>query len=303
MASQLVGTAENGPTAHEAPITVLLFSSSAVFRRAEKGMRGGGCGELRKPIRSYERSPQPFELQMRFSLYVRGVKLRGAARNPKPAHEARTPIGPHGWTLGPFGARMAVWWLFRRPSLFHAPRAPNRKPGPLISPSLSFPPRDCNELLPAQVPRSSARCRSTSRLHAPVVAITCESTPNYITPLCLSTSISTSTSTSISHEGLQCLCFERLPQVALEQKTLLHDRNSSGASWIWRGPASGRGGSAHRVRSGRLEPRGGLPLQHLGLGAVPPPQHGAAAENGCTYAMLQIFSVYVTCGYSYLLAA
>ena len=47
--------------------------------------------------------------------------------------------------------------------------------------------------------------------------------------------------------------------------------------WIWRGPASGRGGSAHRVRSGRLEPRGGLPLRHLGLCAVPPPQHGAAA--------------------------
>ena len=38
------------------------------------------------------------------------------------------------------------------------------------------------------------------------VAITCESTSNYITPLCLSTSISTST--SISHESLQCLCFE-----------------------------------------------------------------------------------------------
>ena len=110
------------------------------------------------------------------------------------------------------------------------------------------------------------------------VAITCESTSNYITPLCLSTSISTCTSTSISHESLQCLCFERLPQVALEQKTLLHDRNSAGTSWIWRGPASGRGGSAHRLRSGRLEPRGGLPLRHLGLGAVPPPQHGAAAE-------------------------
>ena len=60
--------------------------------------------------------------------------------------------------------------------------------------------------------------------------------------------------------------------------TLLSDRNSAGTSWIWRGPASGRGGSAHRVRSGRLEPRGGLPLRHLGLGAVPPPQHGAAAE-------------------------
>ena len=75
---------------------------------------------------------------------------------------------------------------------------------------------------------------------------------------------------TISHESLQCLCFERLPQVALEQKTLLHDRNSAGTSWIWRGPASGRGGSAHRLRSGRLEPRGGLPLRHLGLGAVPP---------------------------------
>ena len=48
--------------------------------------------------------------------------------------------------------------------------------------------------------------------------------------------------------------------------------------WIWRGPASGRGGSAHRLSSGRLEPRGGLPLRHLGLGAVSPPQHGAAAE-------------------------
>ena len=94
---------------------------------------------------------------------------------------------------------------------------------------------------------------------------------NYITPLCFAVR-------TISHESLQCLCFEKLPQVALEQKTLLHDRNSVGTSWIWRGPASGRGGSAHRLRSGRLEPRGGLPLRHLGLGAVPPPQHGAAAE-------------------------
>ena len=44
--------------------------------------------------------------------------------------------------------------------------APNRKSGPLIPmliPSLSFP-HDCNDLLPAQVPRS-ARRRSTSRLH------------------------------------------------------------------------------------------------------------------------------------------
>ena len=34
-ASQLVDTAENGPTAHEAPIMV-LFSSSAVFRQTER---------------------------------------------------------------------------------------------------------------------------------------------------------------------------------------------------------------------------------------------------------------------------
>ena len=40
-----------------------------------------------------------------------------------------------------------------------------------------------------------------------------------------------------------------------------------------------RGGeSPHPMHSGRLEPRGGLPLRRLGLGAVPPPQHGAAAE-------------------------
>ena len=59
---------------------------------------------------------------------------------------------------------------------------------------------------------------------------------------------------TISHESLQCLCFERRSQSRcsqkLAQKTLLDGQNF----WIGARPASGRGGSAHRLRSG-LRPR------------------------------------------------
>jgi len=110
----------------------------------------------------------------------------------------------------------------------------------------------------------------------PPVAITCESTSNYITSLCLSTSISTCTSTSISHESLQCLCFERLPQVAALRNSLrrlcLHGRNSGYSALL----ASGRGSSAHRLRSG-LRPCAADRRPALGIGAVPPP----AAPAGC----------------------
>ena len=104
---------------------------------------------IKLPIRSNEkRCPQPFELQMRCSLYVRDVKLRGAARNPRAnPHEHSISLG-QGWSSGGCSALVSC--------------APNRKSGPLI-PSLSFP-HDCNDLLPAQVARS-ARRRSTSRLH------------------------------------------------------------------------------------------------------------------------------------------
>ena len=82
--------------------------------------REGGCGELGKPIRSDERCPQPFELQiqMRCSLSVRDVKRRGAAQNPR--------ANPHGHlALGSSGARTVVWWLFR-PACF-MPMRPESK--------------------------------------------------------------------------------------------------------------------------------------------------------------------------------
>ena len=112
--------------------------------------REGGCGELGKPNRSSdERWPKPFELQMRCSLYVRDVKLRGEARNPRAnLHEHSISLG-QGWSSGGCSALVSC--------------APNRKSGPLI-PSLGFPHDFCNGLLPAQVPRP-ARRRSTSRLH------------------------------------------------------------------------------------------------------------------------------------------
>ena len=82
--------------------------------------------------------------------------LRGCLCREQRETRARTPMNTRSlW--GKDGRRVVV------PPLFHAPRrTPNRKSGPLI-PSLSFP-RDCNDLLPAQVARS-ARRRSTSRLH------------------------------------------------------------------------------------------------------------------------------------------
>ena len=81
---------------------------------------------------------------------------------------------------------------------------------------------------------------------------------------------------TISHESLQCLCFERRSQSRslseIDQKTLLGGRNF----WIGARPASGRGGSAHRLRSG-LRPRAADRRPVLGIGAVPPP----AAPAGC----------------------
>ena len=58
----------------------------------------------------------------------------------------------------------------------------------------------------------------------------------------------------------------------IAQKTLLGGRNF----WIGARPASGRGGSAHRLRSG-LRPRAADRRPVLGIGAVPPP----AAPAGC----------------------
>ena len=82
---------------------------------------------------------------------------------------------------------------------------------------------------------------------------------------------------TISHESFQCLCFERRSQSRslseVAQNTLLHGRNS-GYSAL---PASGRGGSAHRLRSGRLRPRAADRRPVLGIGAVSPP----AAPAGC----------------------
>ena len=93
--------------------------------------REGGCGELRQPIRPYEKFPQPFEFQMRCSLSVRDVKPRGAARNPRAnPHEHSVPLG-HGWPSGGCSALVSC--------------APNRNSRPLI-PSLSSPHDDCNEL-------------------------------------------------------------------------------------------------------------------------------------------------------------
>ena len=81
---------------------------------------------------------------------------------------------------------------------------------------------------------------------------------------------------TISYESLQCLCFERRSQSRsrseIDQKTLLGGRNF----WIGARPASGRGGSAHRLRSG-LRPRAADRRPVLGIGAVPPP----AAPAGC----------------------
>ena len=126
----------------------LTFERSLARKIQSHFWREGGCEELWKPIKSYERCPQPFKLQMRCFLYVRDVKLRGAARNPcANPHEHSIPLG-QGWSSGGCSALVSC--------------APNQKFGPLIS-SLSFP-HDCNELLPAQVGRS-ARRRSTSRLH------------------------------------------------------------------------------------------------------------------------------------------
>ena len=67
-----------------------------------------------------------------------------------------------------------------------------------------------------------------------------------------------------------------VPKVARSQKLLrrlcLHGRNSGYSALL----ASGRGGSAHRLRSG-LRPRAADRRPVLGIGAVPPP----AAPAGC----------------------
>ena len=123
--------------------------------------REGGCGELGKPIRSDERCPQPFELQiqMRCSLSVRDVKRRGAAQNPR--------ANPHGHlALGSSGARTVVWWLFR-PACF-MPMHPESKIRTAHSPITSeFPSSRLQRTAcfqHTQVSRS-ARRRLTSRLH------------------------------------------------------------------------------------------------------------------------------------------
>ena len=83
---------------------------------------------------------------------------------------------------------------------------------------------------------------------------------------------------TMSHESLQCLCFERRRSQSrsfseIAQETLLHGWNF-GYSAL---PASGRGGSAHRLRSG-LRPRAAADRRPvLGIGAVSPP----AAPAGC----------------------
>ena len=106
------------------------------------------CGELIKPSRSYERCPQLTQPQVRLLSVSAGTSLQGAARNPRAnPHEHSISLG-QGWSSGGCSALVSC--------------APNRKSGPLI-PSPSFP-LNCNDMLPAQVPRS-ARRRSTSRLH------------------------------------------------------------------------------------------------------------------------------------------
>ena len=126
--------------------TLALSPASLVRSKATLAEKVGA--ESSGSLRSYERCPQPFELQMRCSLYVRGVKPRGAARNPRAnPHAHSIPLG-QGWSSGGCSALVSC--------------APNQKSGPLI-PSLSFPP-PLTKVLPAQVARS-ARRRSTSRLH------------------------------------------------------------------------------------------------------------------------------------------
>ena len=61
-------------------------------------------------------------------------------------------------------------------------------------------------------------------------------------------------------------------KVACSQKTRFYDRNFGYGAL----PASGRRGSAHRLRSG-LRPRAADPRSILGISAVPPP----AAPAGC----------------------
>jgi len=83
---------------------------------------------------------------------------------------------------------------------------------------------------------------------------------------------------TIRHETLQCLCFERRSQSRCShkfaQKTLLGGRAfGHGAR-----PASGRGGSAHRLRSG-LRPRAADRRPVLGIGAVPPPTAPAGCQS------------------------
>ena len=99
---------------------------------------------------SYERCPQLTQPQVRLLSVSAGTSLQGAARNPRSnPHEHSIPLG-QGWSSGGCSALVSC--------------ATNRKSGPLILiPSLIFP-HDCNDLLPARVPRP-ARRRSTSRLH------------------------------------------------------------------------------------------------------------------------------------------
>ena len=153
------GSSKRSSGAH---LAKMLFEPGLARKIQSHFRREGGCGEPRKPIRSYERCPQPFELQMRCSLYVRDVKLRGAARNPRAnPHEHSIPLG-QGWSSGGCSALVSC--------------APNRKSGPLIHLRVSLTtvticfqhryldqrgadrPRGCTNVLGRHVPRMAARC-------------------------------------------------------------------------------------------------------------------------------------------------
>ena len=72
------------------------------------------------------------------------------------------------------------------------------------------------------------------------------------------------------------VCFEGVPKVAALRNSLRRRCSTVGTFGYGARPASGRGGSAHRLRSG-LRPRAADRRPVLGIGAVPPP----AAPAGC----------------------
>ena len=91
---------------------------------------------------------------------------------------------------------------------------------------------------------------------------------NYVVVLCGAERVKT-----ISHESLQCLCSERRSSKSLARRGLCSTIDFFGCGAL---PASDRGGSAHRLRSG-LRPRAADRRPVLGIGSVPPP----AAPAGC----------------------